>query len=346
MRVLIVKLTSMGDLVQALPALSDARRARPEITFDWVVDEAFAEIPAWHPAVDRVIKTAHRRWKSALFRAAGKGEGQVPSFLRQLRAARYDGVIDAQTNLKSAVVTALTRGPKHGPDGASVREVPAHWAYRHHYPIAKNQLAIDRWRQLFARVLSYPVPDAPPDFGLGHKQWPEAADIPAGDYLVAVPNASWDNKNWVDGHWREVISLADQAGLKVLLTSGSEKERECCRQIAAGFGNAVVLPRKTLTEIAAILVKSRGTIAMDTGLAHVSAALDVPTVTLYGPTDPALIGATGANSRHLVATGFDCIPCYRRECSVPGYRGDQAQCLKGISAGQVWQVFSGLAGGF
>ncbi|MFA5631247.1 MAG: lipopolysaccharide heptosyltransferase I [Porticoccaceae bacterium] len=344
MRVLIVKLTSMGDLVQALPALSDARRARPDVVFDWAVDEAFAEVPAWHPAVARVIKTAHRRWRSAPGAALRDTPGQIRPFLRELRATRYDVVIDAQTNLKSALVTACARGPKHGPDRASVREYPAHWAYRHRYPLARDQLAVARWRQLFAQVFGYPVPDSAPDFGLAGRQWPAVGDMPAGDYLVAVPNASWDNKYWIDRHWRQVIGYAAQAGMQVLLTSGSEQERERCRRIAEGLDNAVVLPRKTLSEIAALLLASRGAICMDTGLAHVSAALDVPTLTLYGPTDPALIGATGGRSRHLLASGYPCIPCYNRLCSVPGYQGPEAQCLKKIMPDEVWQAFCELAG--
>jgi len=159
MNVLIVKLTSMGDLVQALPALTDAHQAIPGIHFDWVVDEAFAEVPGWHPAVRNVIRTAHRRWRKT---PGILGGGELPRFLKTLRATRYDAVIDAQTNLKSALVTALARGPKHGPDRSSVREKPAHWAYHHHYQLEQNQLAIDRWRQLFARVLGYPLPATAP----------------------------------------------------------------------------------------------------------------------------------------------------------------------------------------
>ncbi len=345
MRVLVVKLTSMGDLVQALPALSDAHQMRPDIIFDWVVDESFAEVPGWHPAVDRIIKTAHRRWKSKLLHTATRG--QLQSFIGELRQYRYDAVIDAQSNLKSAVVTALARGPKHGLDRHSVREFSAHWAYRHHYAIPKEQLAIARWRQLFAQTLHYALPDTPPDFGLAINAWPAVDKKSAADkkstsdkkYIVAVPNASWDNKYWSDSHWREVIATARASGLDVLLTSGSEKEQQRCAQIADGLDNARVLPRMTLTEVAAILLKSAGAICMDTGLAHVAAALNIPTLTLYGPTDPNLIGATGANSHHLLASGYDCIPCYRRECSVIGYRGTEAQCLKKITAEQVWKMF-------
>lgn len=343
MKVLIVKLTSMGDLVQALPAITDACRAVPGIEFDWVVDEAFAEIPRWHPAIRRVIRTAHRRWKEEL--SSSFKSGELGRFLGELRRERYDLVIDAQSNIKSAVVTALARGVKHGPDKASAREYPAHWAYRHRHFIDPNQLAIERWRQLFASALGYLLPSSAPDFGLADTEWPIIPDLPKGPYLVAVPNASWQNKYWPESHWRQLIATAGEQGYQVLLSWGSQAEYNCSSRIAENLANAVVLPRKTLSEWAVILKASRGAICMDTGLAHVAAALDVPTVTLYGPTDPRLIGATGARAEHITATGFDCIPCYRRQCTVPGYEGDVAQCLVRIAPAQVWQTFSKLIAG-
>ncbi|MFA5493684.1 MAG: lipopolysaccharide heptosyltransferase I [Porticoccaceae bacterium] len=339
MNVLIVKLTSMGDLVQALPALTDAVRARPDIVFDWVVDEAFAEVPGWHPAVRQVICTAHRRWRKS---PGILGGGELRAFARTLRATRYDAVIDAQTNIKSALVTRLARGAKHGPDKASVREKPAHWAYHHHYAIAQYQLAIDRWRQLFAQVLDYPLPVAPPDFGLAGREWPLPAGLPSTPYLVFVTNASWDNKYWTVAHWRALAARAAVAGRQIVLTWGSEVERERTEALAEGLDNARVLPRMSLSEVAGTMVGSEGAICMDTGLAHVAAALDVPTVTLYGPTDPALIGATGGRSRHILADGFPCIPCYRRECNIPGYRGPQAQCLKAVTPDRVWETYRRL----
>ncbi len=334
MKVLIVKLTSMGDLVQALPAVTDAARALPEIRFDWVVDEVFAEIPAWHPAVHRVIKTAHRRWRAG-FRDSIRG-GELKSFFASLRAEHYDIVIDAQTNLKSALVTACTRGPKHGPDRRSVREFPANWAYNHHYPLPVEQLAVDRWRQLFATVLGYQQPDTAPDFGIEDHDWPVLDWLPQQPYLVFVANASWPTKYWTDGNWRQLIARAGAEGYRVLLPWGSELERQKTEPLAEGFKHAQVLPRLRLGEVASLLLGSAGAVSMDTGLAHIAAALDVATVTLYGPTDAGLIGATGGHSVHVVATGFDCIPCYKRQCQTGDYRGPEAQCLKGIDPDQVW----------
>jgi len=339
-KVLIVKLSSMGDLIQALPALSDAMRARPDTTFDWAVDEAFAEIPAWHPAVRRVIRTAHRRWRRRPLAAWRSGE--LGSFVRQLRAERYDKVIDAQTNLKSAVVTRLARGLRCGPDAASAREWGAHWAYQQRVAVGQHQLAIERWRQMFAHFLEYPRPDGPPDFGLQQCVWPAPEPTQTGPYLIAVTNASWDNKCWPEAHWRQLVELAVADGYRVLLPWGTAAERERAERIAGAEPQCLVLPRLSLTALAGLISRSAGSICNDTGLAHLSACLGVPTVTLYGPTDPALIGATGTAATQLLAQGYDCIPCYRRRCEVDGYRGPQGQCLQHLSAPRVWHALVAL----
>jgi heptosyltransferase-1 len=335
MRVLIVKLSSMGDLVQTLPALTDAQLFIPDIEFEWVVDESFSEIPSWHPQVVATLGTAHRRWRKNGLMLWRNNEFSI--FVKKLRSSRYDLVIDAQSNLKSALVTALSRGEKHGMDSASVREWGAHLAYGQSHSIAKNQLAISRIRQLFARALGYVVPKRLPDFGLANVKW-QAPDIelPKLPYMVFVQNASWPNKRWDDDFWRQLIELVTNQGYEVLLPWGSQSEREQASFIAAGFDRAAVLPGLSLSELAAVLVRSAGTISVDTGLAHISAALNVPTVSLYGPTDQSLIGATGSKSAHVVASDYSCAPCYRKRCAVGDYQGDDAQCMKTIKVDQVW----------
>lgn len=331
----------MGDLVQALPALSDAKAARPEIEFDWVVDESFAEIPAWHPAVADTLITAHRRWRNGGLLAWRNKEFRA--FAGQLRSQTYDAVIDAQTNLKSALVTALSKGEKHGPDGASAREWGAHLVYRKRYAIAKDQLAIDRSRQLFAKVLNYPLPTSPPDFGLTDVDWPEVSiTLPEQPYLVFVQNASWTSKRWHDDHWQKLIQKAGEQGFRVLLPWGSELERSQAQALIEGQAHAQVLPRMSLSELAGVLRASAGAICVDTGMAHVSAALDVPTVTLYGATDPDLIGATGGRSVHLEVQDYDCAPCYKRACVVGDYRGEEAQCMKTLGVDLVWNSLTAL----
>ena len=334
----------MGDLIQALPALTDASRARPGIQFDWVVDEAFAEIPAWHSAVDGVICTAHRRWRTRPLEAWRSGE--LTDFLRQLRAVHYDWVIDAQTNLKSALVTRLARGLRCGPDAASVREWGAQWAYQQQMAVSNTQLAIERWRQMFAHFLGYPQPTDACDFGLQGISWPLPDGVAnEGAYLMAVTNASWSNKCWPEASWVQVMELAGAQGYRVLLPWGSAAERERARRIAGSRAHCVVLPELSLTALAGLFNASVGAICNDTGLAHIAACLGLPTVTLYGPTDPALIGATGPRSAQLTTRAYDCIPCYQRRCRVGDYRGPDGQCLKQLTPERVWGTWQSLQAG-
>ena len=130
----------------------------------------------------------------------------------------------------------------------------------------------------------------------------------------------------------------------MLLPWGSDSERSQAQLLAEGHDNAQVLPKLSLTELAVLLRASAGAICVDTGLAHVSAALDVPTVTLYGATDPRLIGATGGQSIHLEVEGYGCAPCYKRICQVADYRGVEAQCMKTLSVTQVWNSLLSVMG--
>lgn len=338
--VLLVKLTSMGDLIQLLPALSDARAERPDLRFDWVADAAFAEIPAWHPAVDRVIASDHRRWRREWRSFLCGGSGRA--WLSQLRARRYDQIIDAQGSWKSALVTALTRGPNAGLDGRSIREPGAQWLYRRRHFVNREQLAITRWRQLLAAVLDYPIPATAPDFGLSGRVWPEPPVTVTAPPLTFVTNATWPTKHWPDGHWRKLLAEAIRRGYQVVLPWGSAGERERAQALAAGQAGTVVPPRMSLAEVAGLLARSVAVVSVDTGLAHLAAALGRPTLTLYGPTDPRLIAATGPRAVALPATGHPCIPCRRRECLVNDYRGPAARCMQNLTPELVWARLQAL----
>lgn len=366
MRVLIVKLSSMGDVIQTLPAVTDASRALPEVHFEWAVDEAFAEIPLWHSAIQGGIVSSHRRWKSTPNKSTF---AEIRKYWSELRDHDYDIIIDAQGNLKSALVTRLAKGVKHGMDKHSSRETGAQLAYHRHYAVPQNQLAIDRWRTLFAKALNYERPSTPADYGLSNRKFEMndallhkvlshmtlSQSVPDAEahahsalnngYFVYVHNASWQSKRWAHAHWRELVLLASKCGKTVLLPWGSTQEREDAERIAVNLGNAYVLPKLDLSSLAAILKRSEGAICMDTGLAHLSAALAVPTLTVYGPTNAALIGATGRLSEHLIASdSFECMPCYKRQCHYRQSPQSTAACLHDVSPAQVWQKFSLLAG--
>lgn len=332
----------MGDLMHALPALTDASKEFPGIEFDWVVDEAFADIPKWHPAVKNVIPSAHRRWKKNVTQSARSG--QLSNFYRQLNQHDYDVVLDAQNNLKSAFISTLRRGKAHGLDKDSIREKPAHWAYKYRYSNDKSQHAIARQRQLFAQAIGYPLPNTEPDFGIDRTRL-ELPDIDLPQhFLFFVHNASWTTKLWPESHWLSLIDQSVKAGYNVVLPSGSDEELERAQRFAANYSNVLALPKLSLSQVAAVMDKAVGAVCCDTGLCHLAGILDLPTVSFYGPTNAQLVGSTGRNQHHVIAsqTEFPCAPCYKRQCSFNTELKDMASCMESFTPESVWNQLTSL----
>lgn len=299
MRVLIVKTSSMGDVLHTLPALTDAMQAIPGIRFDWVVEEGFVQIPGWHPAVDRVIPVAIRRWRKAWFSSDIRAERET--FRKLLRSVRYDVVIDAQGLVKSAaLVTRLAQGEKHGMDWQSAREPLASLFYKHRHAIAKQQHAVERTRELFAKSLGYLRPAQTGDYAIAQHFLGEAQNT-LEPYLVFLHATTRDDKHWPEARWRELITLMADSGLKVKLPWGAPHEEARARRLAEGFDYVEVLPRLSLEQVAYVLAGAKGVVSVDTGLSHLTAALDRPNITLYGPTDPGLIGGYGKNQHSVMS---------------------------------------------
>jgi lipopolysaccharide heptosyltransferase I len=336
-RVLLIKLTSLGDLIHALPALSDAQDARPEIEFSWVIDESFQEIARWHPAVKGVITTNHREWRGAL--ASAQTHGSISRTIGQIRANEYDLVIDGQGNFKTALLSLFSKGPRAGFDSRSVREWIAHLAYQRRFAVSKNAHAIERLRRLFALALDYPMPGSPPDFRIRRDRFVKPkVDLP-GEYLVFVHNASWKTKLWPERHWIDLIGKAVQAGFRVLLPWGTDQEQARAKRLAVR-AEVQVLPRLSLSEIGYIMERAKACVCMDTGLSHLAAALDVPAITLYGSTDSGLIGASGASQVHL-KSDLPCSPCRSKTCR---YSSKDNPCLESIGPDRVFGELLRLTG--
>src|SRR5215813_9279961 len=153
MRVLIVRLSSMGDVVHTLPALTDATRAIPSIKFDWAVDESFADIPVWHSHVEKVFPVALRRWRGALSSVGGRAE--VKGSLRELRGESYDAIVDLQGEFKSAFIARITKGKRYGYDSASAREWGAQTVYQEKIEVPKGTHSMTRMRKLLSQALGY-----------------------------------------------------------------------------------------------------------------------------------------------------------------------------------------------
>ncbi|MEO5364413.1 MAG: lipopolysaccharide heptosyltransferase I [Magnetococcus sp. DMHC-8] len=325
--VLLIKTSSLGDVLHLLPALSDAGRHRPELTFHWVVEEAFAEVAGWHPGVTRVIPVALRRWRRQPWSALRTGE--VQQCWRALRAHDYAQVIDAQGLLKSACLARLARGRRCGFDRRSAREPWAAWLYQASLAIDREQHALTRLRQLLAAALGYPAPSAPADYGLTDR-FPRSAAA-AYDY-VFLSGTTWVSKQWPEEYWRELVRLCAPA--RVLLPWGTEAERERAGRIAdAAPGRATVAPRGNLTQLALWLAAARAVVAVDTGPGHLAAAVGVPVVGLYGPTNPQRTGTVGADQQWLQGACRR-LPCLMRVCPLEG----EPICWRTLPPGRVWQA--------
>ncbi|MFA7665321.1 MAG: lipopolysaccharide heptosyltransferase I [Burkholderiaceae bacterium] len=280
MKLALIKTSSMGDVIHALPVVSDLLRARPGLRIDWLVEEAFAALPALHPGVGEVIPVAVRRWRKSPFSAATRRE--VGALRTRLRAQRYTLALDLQGLLKSAWVARMTGAPIAGFSRVCVREPLAALAYRHRFDVDTGLHAIERLRALAGQALDYPV-EGLPVFSLTAP----AVTVPGlpGDqpYALLLHATSRAEKQWPQDHWQSLIGALAAQGLASVLPWGSAAERARAEQLA-GTSGGIVLPRLDLRQCAAAIGGARLVVGVDTGLTHLAAALDVPTVALFAAT--------------------------------------------------------------
>jgi len=287
-RILFIKTSSLGDVVHNCPAVSDVARCVPGAVIDWVVEDAFAEVAALHAAVRRVIPVSIRRWRSELLSPATWSE--FLAFRDLLRVENYDAVIDSQGLVKSALVTALASGLRHGFDRASVREPFAARFYDVAHAVSPRLHAVERNRRLAAAALGYVLP-AGCDYGL--RVAGELPILARKPYALLLTMTSRDDKLWPEEHWRSLGSWLEARGVHCLLPWGTEEERRRCGRIATAIAGAVVPQRMPLAGLARLAREARCVVGVDTGLAHLAAALEVPVVGLYCGSDPALTGLHG-----------------------------------------------------
>lgn len=290
MRLLLVKTSSLGDVIHNLPVASDIRRRLPDAEIDWVVEENFAEIPRLHPAVHRVLPVAVRRWRKALLSPAVWQE--IQGYCRLASTESYDAVLDTQGLLKSALLAKQARGEKLGHATDSAREPLAARFYDRSFSIPKNLHAVERNRRLAAAALGYSLDALPLDYGIAAPDL-QAEWLPQGEYAVLLTATSRADKEWLEEDWRALGTALIATGLRCVLPGGSENERLRAARIAQALGRAVDAPAMNLTDLAGLMAGARIVIGVDTGLVHLAAALGRPTVAIYCASDPALTGVLG-----------------------------------------------------
>lgn len=300
MKICLIKTSSMGDILHTLPALTDAQCYFPDLQVDWVVEEGFAEIPTWHTAVKQVIPVALRRWRKALLQPSTWNEWKAYRTL--LQQHQYDAVIDAQGLMKSALfATRLARGCKHGYDRHSIRELFAACFYDKAYAISYQQHAVERIRQLFAQSLNYSLENKQGDYGLNQRFMLSQSAV---DFVMFFHSTTRADKFWLDSEWRRLAEKLTAFGVEIRLPWSNQRELKRVEWIAQDLPSVRALPKLSLTDLASQIVQAKAVVSVDTGLAHLTAALDIPNITLYGATDPQLVGTYGRSQHHLRANSM------------------------------------------
>lgn len=288
-RILFVKLSSLGDVIHHLPAVTDLARRFPGAHVAWAVEEAYAELVRLHPAVLESIPVGLRALRdhpldSERWRRVGAAR-------RALAAKRWDYVIDTQGLLKSALVAKAAAGRSFGMDGASAREGAAAWFYDEAFPVPRALHAVERNRRLVARVLGY-EPEGPADYGLESPPYPPLW-APRGHYAVLLHAASRPDKQWPDDKWVELARRLAHHGYATVFPGGTDAERMAAARLALLVPGSIAAPPMDLWVAATLLAHAQMVVGVDTGLTHLAVALDRPTVGIYRATDPALTGLHG-----------------------------------------------------
>lgn len=336
-KILLVKMSSMGDIFHTFPAISDLKAHYPDAIIDWVVEDGFKEIVDWHPAINKAIPISLRRWMKE---RGGKSWREFKAWKKSLQQETYDVVVDAQGLFKSALVAKCANAKSiKGFNSKSAREPIASFFYNDGVHVDKNQHAVERTRQLFGHIFGY-TPAESLNFGI-NQNFSQVVKNP--HKLMFIIGTSWVTKLWSSFHWQRLTAIAIEEGYDVEIMWGSSEERAIADSIIASCPKATrPLQRMTITAIAEKLVEAAGVIGLDTGFSHLAGALETPTIALYGATSPVKVGLIGEHTSNLVVEQLlNCMPCHKRQCKwLPENSHETPPCMNGIKPFDVWNTLN------
>ena len=284
MKILLVRVSSLGDVLHNLPMVADLLRHHPGATIDWVVEEGYTSLVRLNPHVRKIIPWALRRWRKSLGKAETRAE--IKAFFRTLREEEYDYVFDTQGLLKTGIIMGAARtcrggrkvGLANGSEGSGYEGISRIF-HTDSILLSPRTHAVARGRLVAAAALGYTL-DTPPDFGLPAPQaGSRPAFLPAEDYAVFFHGTARDAKKWARANW---VALGQAlAPMPVLLPWGSPQELSEAEALAAQLPNARVLPKLSMMDAVALARHARLAVGVDTGLTHIAAAFVRPTVEIY-----------------------------------------------------------------
>jgi heptosyltransferase-1 len=280
-QILLVRMSSLGDILHTFPAATDIRRALPDAVLDWVVEEAYVPLVRMHPGVTRAIPIALRRWRREILSARAWQEAFA--FRDEMKSRSYDAILDTQGIAKSLAVAKLPDGPLHGFGARTAREPFVARFYDRTYEFAPSDHKVERYREVAARALGYQR-TGQPDYGIVAP--PAPAFAPGGRYCVMLHATARAAKLWQEPAWIEVGRSLEARGVTCVLPWGDDEERARSARIAAGLSRALVPPMMSLEEAAGLVGHATGVLGVDTGLMHLAAALRVPVVGIFCDSEP------------------------------------------------------------
>ncbi|WP_025918229.1 lipopolysaccharide heptosyltransferase I [Herminiimonas sp. CN] len=284
MNILIVRVSSLGDVVHNMPMVADILHRYPDAQIDWVVEEGYASLVRLNRGVRNVIPFALRRWRKSLLAAQTRAE--MAAFYRALRSESYDLVFDTQGLLKTGVVMRMARlnpggkrfGLANGTEGSGYEGISRIF-HTDSVPVGRFTHAVARARLVVAAAFGTAV-DSPADFALQapalQPNW-----LPSIPYAVFFHATARASKQWAPAHWIRLARTLEQRGLPILLPWGSAAEKRAAENLAENIPNAQVLPRLPLMEAVVLAQRAALVVGVDTGLTHIAAAFERPTVELY-----------------------------------------------------------------
>lgn len=288
-RILIVKVTALGDIIQAQPIVADLHRAFPGVEVDWAADELFADVARWNSLVRRVHAAPLKQFKKARSMSDLRA---IFASIGALRAERYDAICDIQGVYKTAIIARIARShQRFGYLNQDLGERGAAFAYSHRFEPRPRFPTVEAMRITVAQALGYTF-EATPTYSLR---------IPGADTLqlpdtrgiaMLLHGTSKDDKKWTHEGWIATARRLVLHGLHVLLPWGSDKERDAALAIARDVPGVSVLPRLSVLEIAQYIANAALVVGTDTGFTHLAHALERPTVLILTATTADTIGVT------------------------------------------------------
>lgn len=328
-KILIVKPSSLGDVVHSLPFLNAMKRCFSNAEIHWVIAKGLEGLLEGHPMIDKLIIINKDLWKN--LSQAGKTLKEIGELFKQLRHEKYDMVVDLQGLLRSGLITWATYAPLR--IGFYEAREGSRFFYTVKVKAGGDIHAVERYMNIAealgcdAREIVFPFPDSR---GVGHET---EKLVNLGPYAVLVPGARWKTKIWPAESFGKVASMLP---LRSVIVGGSADKAIAHEVVSHSGGKAVSVAGETsLKELTELMRSAEVVITNDSGPMHIAAALNVPVVAIFGPTSPARTGPYGTG--HVVLQSeTGCVPCFKRQCN------DNIRCMIEITPEAVYQEVLGI----